>query len=62
MSWLDDTYDAIRKHPITSENTWLVGISLALAAELTTATKRIEELESKYEPKAPRLFEILAED
>lgn len=63
-TWLDETYAAIRKHPITPDTTWLMGAAASLAVMLTTAYARIEELERQLEPevKHPRpLVDVLAE-
>lgn len=49
-AWLDDVYTAIRKHPITPENCWLVGVSASLAVSLTSAYARIDELEQQLAP------------
>jgi hypothetical protein len=61
FEWLEETYAKIRTLQITPENTWLVGAAAALAVELTTAYKRIEELEAQI-PRTdpPTLLEILA--
>ena len=44
MSWVDETYEAVRKHPLSEENRWLIQTSAALCVELTGALKREREL------------------
>lgn len=48
-SWIDSTYAALREHPVTSDNRWLIATAYALVAELTTANKRINDLENTLE-------------
>ena len=43
--WIGEIQGTLRTHPITADNRWLVATSYALLAELTSANKRIDDLE-----------------
>ena len=60
--WLDDAYQAIRKHPITDETCWLVGTAATLAVELTGALERELQLHDRVAELELRLAAVLDED
>jgi hypothetical protein len=45
--WLDDAVEAIRKHPITPDTSWLVATSMSMAVELTGALEREQQLHDR---------------
>ena len=60
--WLDDAYQAIRRHPITPDTTWLISTAATLAVELTGALEREVQLHDRVAELELRLATLVDED